>query len=670
MTILLFNGEEDAYWWILCFEKFFKKHGTPESLKVLKAVGALRGSALKWWIWCSRVHHKYSWDKFTTTLLWRFKPEWRNFLPEDEEDDPALKSTYESMEFMDPISETVEDDVEESSSSDLCRKSLKSDTLDRTLAETEEESEETEENCPKEEIITKNASPATILTSSPATFTTPTTLSVTSSATFTTLKTFPTTSPVPFSKSSPLKIPASFPATTSASIQEPSSLQPEPPKLPSKPPELKLKPRYEAFQVILLKTSSKNLFNKVSHSINSTKEKSFNKVSIVEHVYLGGDVATMDKQMHHLGIVVPDEFPLPCVSRAYGSYAEVLEIKKIHGLLFKLGLELYVGSALVNTYLNFGLMADAHEVFEEYPVRDLGKTKTTLLFATPIHNTTIHSLYIFHPPTISDINVKLVVEPQFKNGGFHNEADFAIPPKPPDQIGIPISSLFLPCFSKQFIQRCLDKEDMEIVVGLGLYSTIVIIGPLHVIMVISTKINWSNLHLFPLKVPIESHFNFSFKKLRFIYEHGTTSSGANNHEYSFFTISENNFIGTTQFWNPGKIVKSLHNRLLLSFYSTSHRRHEVLFLYEYSILVVKLLRNYFSIGSLQKNLENVEIKEELIKGRKPICVSFRNGKEWDLGGELDLNMATNSSFEQWDPGKINLAIRFFTTLRTRLILKG
>ncbi|CAK8565210.1 unnamed protein product [Lathyrus sativus] len=111
MTILLFNGEEYAYWWILCFEKFFKEHGTPKSLKVLKAVGALRGSALKWWIWWSRVHRRYSWDTFTTTLLWIFKPEWREIFPKDEEDDPALKLTYETMESMDPISKTVEDDV-------------------------------------------------------------------------------------------------------------------------------------------------------------------------------------------------------------------------------------------------------------------------------------------------------------------------------------------------------------------------------------------------------------------------------------------------------------------------------------------------------------------------------------------------------------------------------
>lgn len=48
-------------------------------------------------------------------------------------------------------------------------------------------------------------------------------------------------------------------------------------------------------------------------------------------------------------------------------------VMKIHGLLFKLGLELdvFVGSALVNTYLKFGLVKEAYRVFEELPVRDV-----------------------------------------------------------------------------------------------------------------------------------------------------------------------------------------------------------------------------------------------------------------------------------------------------------
>ncbi|CAJ1935862.1 unnamed protein product [Sphenostylis stenocarpa] len=78
------------------------------------------------------------------------------------------------------------------------------------------------------------------------------------------------------------------------------------------------------------------------------------------------------KQMRYLGIV-PDKFTFPCVIRACGDVMEDLEVKKIHGLLFKLGLELdvFVGSALVITYLKFGLVGDAYEVFEELPVRDV-----------------------------------------------------------------------------------------------------------------------------------------------------------------------------------------------------------------------------------------------------------------------------------------------------------
>jgi pentatricopeptide repeat protein len=81
------------------------------------------------------------------------------------------------------------------------------------------------------------------------------------------------------------------------------------------------------------------------------------------------------KQMRHMGgsIVLPDKFTFPCVIRACGDTGEDFEVKMIHGLLFKLGLELdvFVGSALVNTYLKFGLVVDAHEVFEELPVRDV-----------------------------------------------------------------------------------------------------------------------------------------------------------------------------------------------------------------------------------------------------------------------------------------------------------
>ena len=54
------------------------------------------------------------------------------------------------------------------------------------------------------------------------------------------------------------------------------------------------------------------------------------------------------------------------------SYDDGFVVTKIHGLMFKVGLELdvFVGSALVNTYLKFRFVGEAYRVFEELPVRD------------------------------------------------------------------------------------------------------------------------------------------------------------------------------------------------------------------------------------------------------------------------------------------------------------
>ncbi|XP_068321921.1 pentatricopeptide repeat-containing protein At3g14730 [Pyrus communis] len=84
---------------------------------------------------------------------------------------------------------------------------------------------------------------------------------------------------------------------------------------------------------------------------------------------LGRDGFEFYRRMRFAG-VVPDKFTFPCVIRGCSG---VLELRKIHGLVVKFGLELdvYVGSALVNTYLKFGLMEEAQEVFDELPVRDV-----------------------------------------------------------------------------------------------------------------------------------------------------------------------------------------------------------------------------------------------------------------------------------------------------------
>ncbi|KAL9224411.1 hypothetical protein vseg_000445 [Gypsophila vaccaria] len=68
--------------------------------------------------------------------------------------------------------------------------------------------------------------------------------------------------------------------------------------------------------------------------------------------------------------VAPDKFTFPCVIKGC---SDVVEIRKIHALLFKYGLNLdvFIGSALVNCYLKFKSINDAYIVFDDLPVRDV-----------------------------------------------------------------------------------------------------------------------------------------------------------------------------------------------------------------------------------------------------------------------------------------------------------
>ncbi|CAJ2644148.1 unnamed protein product [Trifolium pratense] len=84
---ILFDGEEDSYWWVLCIEKFFKEQGTPNALKLPTAVLALKGRAHQWWLWQSRRQPPTTREAFTTVFLWRFKPEWREILLVDNEEE-------------------------------------------------------------------------------------------------------------------------------------------------------------------------------------------------------------------------------------------------------------------------------------------------------------------------------------------------------------------------------------------------------------------------------------------------------------------------------------------------------------------------------------------------------------------------------------------------------
>lgn len=91
----IFDGSnEDAYWWILSTESYFRATGKSEMAKMMVAALAMRGEALKWWLWWSDRHPQSDWDTFTTALLWHFKPEWRHLLPVlDEETEETCESS-------------------------------------------------------------------------------------------------------------------------------------------------------------------------------------------------------------------------------------------------------------------------------------------------------------------------------------------------------------------------------------------------------------------------------------------------------------------------------------------------------------------------------------------------------------------------------------------------
>lgn len=78
------------------------------------------------------------------------------------------------------------------------------------------------------------------------------------------------------------------------------------------------------------------------------------------------------REMRIVG-VFPDKYTFPCLLGGCSDSLEILEIRKMHGLVFKLrlDLDLYVGSALVKCYLKFHCMGDAEKVFNELLTRDV-----------------------------------------------------------------------------------------------------------------------------------------------------------------------------------------------------------------------------------------------------------------------------------------------------------
>jgi hypothetical protein len=88
IRIPIFDATEDAYWWVLCIEKYFKQWFTLDTLKMTVVGLAMKGPALTWWLRWYPHHRSMNWDAFTSVFLWQFKPEWRVILPlpDDDED--------------------------------------------------------------------------------------------------------------------------------------------------------------------------------------------------------------------------------------------------------------------------------------------------------------------------------------------------------------------------------------------------------------------------------------------------------------------------------------------------------------------------------------------------------------------------------------------------------
>ncbi|KAK8925744.1 Pentatricopeptide repeat-containing protein [Platanthera zijinensis] len=71
--------------------------------------------------------------------------------------------------------------------------------------------------------------------------------------------------------------------------------------------------------------------------------------------------------------LIPDGFTFPCIIRSLSDLGHAGEIRKIHALLFKSGLDsdVFASSAMVNAYLKMGFPEFSVQVFDEMPERDV-----------------------------------------------------------------------------------------------------------------------------------------------------------------------------------------------------------------------------------------------------------------------------------------------------------
>jgi hypothetical protein len=112
MKLSIFDGSEDAYWWIICSEKSFNSRNqiVSDAEKIMECAFAMKGSALTWWLrWYPR-NSSVNWDAFTSIFLWHFKPEWRVILPLPDEEEESVQELEQSVSI-DAYFSTIVDDV-------------------------------------------------------------------------------------------------------------------------------------------------------------------------------------------------------------------------------------------------------------------------------------------------------------------------------------------------------------------------------------------------------------------------------------------------------------------------------------------------------------------------------------------------------------------------------
>jgi hypothetical protein len=69
IRIPIFDATEDAYWWVLSIEKYFKQWFTLDTLKMTVVGLAMKGPALTWWLRWYPHHRSMNWDAFTSAFL-------------------------------------------------------------------------------------------------------------------------------------------------------------------------------------------------------------------------------------------------------------------------------------------------------------------------------------------------------------------------------------------------------------------------------------------------------------------------------------------------------------------------------------------------------------------------------------------------------------------------